>query len=358
MVLDTRDLCRCARFLAAAFILTWACQVLASPKGDIAAARVSQASYRHFLDDLLYAHQGDNRGFGAEHDLAAINIIAEMESYGLTVALEQVEYDDNIYTNIVGTMQGSLFPDQEYIVGAHYDSKDNPGADDNASGTALVLEAARVLTAYESDSTIRFIAFDREEQGLYGSWAYVNDHVTSGILGMISTDMVAWNRGTDTVEIHASPLFDAFKMDVAQAVNTYGDGLSYELRPQSNASDHAPFQQRGVPSCLLIEDWGNPYYHTQGDNVDTPNYIDYAFATRITRVVVGFLVDHAGVQVPLDCNDNGVDDLDDIASGYSLDCDRNFTPDECDPDCDETGIPDVCELAGTFTSSSTELSPL
>lgn len=261
MVLDTRDLCRFARFLAAAFILTWACQALASPKGDIAAARVSQASYRHFLDDLLYTHYGDNRGFGAEHNLAAINIKAEMESYGLDVTLEPVEYDDNIYTNIVGTMPGSLFPDQEYIVGAHYDSVDNPGADDNASGVALVLEAARVLTAYESDLTIRFIAFDREEQGMWGSYAYVDAHGTDGILGMISADMVAWNKDDgDTVEIHASPIFGAFQTDVAQAVNTYGDGLSYELHPQSNASDHAPFQQRGVPSCLLIEDWGNPYY--------------------------------------------------------------------------------------------------
>jgi hypothetical protein len=49
----------------------------------------------------------------------------------------------------------------------------------------------------------------------------------------------------------------------------------------------------------LIEDWGNPYYHTQNDNVDMPNYIDYAYATQITRVVVGFLVDNAGVNVAL-----------------------------------------------------------
>ncbi|MFQ5590097.1 MAG: M28 family metallopeptidase [Phycisphaerae bacterium] len=324
---------------------------------------MSQDNYRHILDDLLYTHVNNSRGFHPQHDLARNNIVAEMESYGLTVTLEPFlcaadVCGDQPYYNVVGTLRGVLRPDLEYIIGAHYDSVDNPGADDNASGVALVLEAARVLVDYDSDYTIRFVAFDREEQGLHGSKGYVAAHSNDNILGMISADMVAYNKGTNRVEIHASALFGAMRADVAEAVTTYGEGLTYELHEQSNASDQAPFQWAGIPSCLLIEDWGNPNYHQYTDSVDTPDYIDYGFATRVTRSVVGFLVDHAGTHVPLDCNSNGQDDLIDIADGVSRDCDLNSIPDECDPDCDASGFPDTCELAGQFVARSQELAPL
>ncbi|UCC30414.1 MAG: M28 family peptidase [Phycisphaerales bacterium] len=147
----------------------------ASPEGEFAAALVSEQNYRHYLDDMLYTHDGDDRGFGPEHDLAQANIVSVLTSFGVTVELEpflfDADYDgtDETYYNVVGTMTGTTYPGQGYVIGAHYDSVDNPGADDNASGVALVLEAARVLSAYESDYTIRFVAFDREEDGLIGS---------------------------------------------------------------------------------------------------------------------------------------------------------------------------------------------
>ncbi len=352
---------RLGRILAVGLALAWARPAIASPEGETAAAKVTVDSYRYLLDDVLYAHAGDNRGFGRGHDLARDNIVAEMESYGLTVTREAFTCPDpcryEIYYNVVGTMRGITYPDAEYIIGGHYDSVNNPGADDNASGVALVLEAARVLADYDSDFTIRFVAFDREEQGLHGSKAYVQNHIHDDILGMISTDMVAYNTGTNSVDIFARAASSPFDTSLAEAVVTYGDGLGHELKDRSILSDHAPFEQARFKACLLIEDWGNPYYHTQADNVDTPDYIDYAYATRITRVVVGFLVDQAGVDVPLDCNDNEVDDLVDIDTGFSLDCNENDIPDECEPDCDDSGVPDACELAQTFTSSSPELGP-
>jgi acetylornithine deacetylase/succinyl-diaminopimelate desuccinylase-like protein len=153
-----------------------------------AADEVSEASYRDFLDNWLYTHAGDNRGVGGpEHDLARDNIEDFFLFYGLDVTLEPFQYSGLTYYNVVGTKLGTTFPNQEYIVGAHFDSVSNPGADDNGSGVALVLEAARILTQYDSAYTIRFIAFDREEQGLVGSYAYVSDHIGDDILGMIST---------------------------------------------------------------------------------------------------------------------------------------------------------------------------
>ena len=243
---------------------------------------------------------GDNRGYGPEHDLARENIFAELESYGLSVVLEPFQYNSVTYYNVVATMPGTTNPDQEYILGAHMDSVDNPGADDNASGTALMLQAASILSQYPSDYTIRFIAFDREEQGLIGSYAYVNAHSGDDILGMLSTDMVAYNTGANSADIFAGSGSVQLQVAVAAAVAEYGQGLSYVQNGLSGGSDHRPFEQAGYQACLFIEDWGNPNYHTQRDSVDTPNYIDYAYAVRMSRTIVGFLVDAAGVQVPID----------------------------------------------------------
>ncbi|UCC28982.1 MAG: Zn-dependent exopeptidase M28, partial [Phycisphaerales bacterium] len=310
-------------FLIAGLAVAPALPALASPEGEVAAGLVSEENYRHYLDDMLYTHDGDDRGFGPEHDLAQANIVSVLTSFDLTVELEPFPYDsdydgtDETYYNVVGTMLGTTYPDQEYLIGAHYDSWFNPGADDNASGVALVLEAARVLSAHDSDYTIRFVAFDREEQMMIGSQAYVVDHAEDNILGMINADMVAYNHGDDLARIFGRPSSDPHKIALAKAVALYSDGLSYFLGGERTA-DHVPFEWVGFQACHLREDFGNPYYHTAEDSVDTPGYIDYAYATQMTRSVVGFLVDNAGVNgVNLDTPDADYDgdgdvDLDDF----------------------------------------------
>ena len=281
--------------------------VIGSDKGLVAGARVREDSYRYFLDDMLYTHAGDDRGFGPEHDLAQANIVSLMEEFGLTVTLEPFDYSGDVYHNVVGTKLGSLYPDQEYLVGAHFDSYHNPGADDNASGVALILEAARVLNAYDADYTIRLIAFDREEQLMVGSSAYVEDHIDDNILGMITPDMVAYNEeGADQVDIHGTAASDPLKFALSEAVSAYGQGVSPSVEGQL-FSDHAPFEWAGFEACHLREDGNNPNYHTPRDSVDTPGNIDYDYATRITRAVVGFLVDHAAVDVLIPTGDFDAD---------------------------------------------------
>ena len=319
---------------ATALFLAPICPAIASEMGQAAAARVSEDSYRHFLDDMLFTHLGDNRGFGPEHDLAQANIYSLMLEYGLAVTLEPVDYPGDGNYNVVGTKLGVTYPDQEYVIGAHYDSVDNPGADDNASGVALVLEAARVLGAGVSDYTIRFVAFDREEQGLFGSQDYVAAHIDDDILGMISADMVAYNNGENHVDIYGRAASNTIKNALAEAVATYGGGLTSTKLGPLDASDHAPFEWEGIPACLLIEDWGNPHYHTQWDSVDTSDYIDYAYATQITRVVVGFLVDRAGVTLELPTGDFDADgdvDLDDADAFFACFTGSNGGPIE--PQC-------------------------
>ncbi len=269
---------------------------------------IDVASYQHFLEDLLYTHPGDNRGFGPEHDLARDNILNTFKSFALDVSLDPFQYNSNTYYNVVAVKLGSTTPDQQYIIGAHFDSVNNPGADDNGSGTAGVMEIARVLASYDFDSTIIFIAFDREEQGLKGSEAYANEHAMDDIRGMISMDMIAYNTGAESVDIYGRSASNGIKTTLAQAVNEYSGGLSYSIYGQRDASDHAPFEWMGFEACLIIEDWGNPYYHTQSDHVEMPDYLDYEFATQIARSVCGWLVDSAGLiasECPWDLDGSG-----------------------------------------------------
>ncbi|MHC4235247.1 MAG: M28 family metallopeptidase, partial [Planctomycetota bacterium] len=213
----------------------------ASEMGQAAADEVSQSSYTDILVNWLYTHPGDNRGFGPEHDLAQDNIVFLFESYGLSVALEPFTYSSSTYYNVVATKLGTVFPNQEYVVGAHYDSVDNPGADDDASGVALILEVARVVSQYDSEYTIRFVAFDREEQGLYGSNAYVDDHIGDDILGMIQADMVAYDPSTNHALIYGSANSLPIKTDLGAAITLYSDGLTYTDDGWNGQSDHAPF---------------------------------------------------------------------------------------------------------------------
>ncbi|MDY7108666.1 MAG: M20/M25/M40 family metallo-hydrolase [Planctomycetota bacterium] len=275
---------------------------IASEEGMFAAEQVSELSYDDFMANWLYTHIGDDRGpNGPEHDMARDNIASLMEGYGLTVELEAFQYWGETWHNVVGTKVGTVYPDQEYIIGAHYDSVSNPGADDNASGVALVLEAARIITQYDSQYTIRFIAFDMEETGLNGSEAYVDDHYTDDILGMISADMVAYDTGTNECNIYGRSASNPIKNTVADAVSEYGDGLTPVIGGDTPYSDHAPFESAGFQACLFIERevWNNPFYHTQDDNYENPDNLNFPYAVKMTRSIVGWLVDEAGVLVEM-----------------------------------------------------------
>ncbi len=389
---------------AVGFIVVAVCSAPASEPGEAAADQVTEASYRYFLGDnegvegILYTHPGDDRGrFGQEHDWARANIVEAFEGFGLSVDLEPFIYSSTTYYNVVATKLGTVYPDQIYVVGAHFDSVDNPGADDDASGVALLLEAARIITQYDSEYTIRFIAFDREEQGLIGSYAFVDAHLSDDIQGMVQADMIAYDPDTDHALIYGRSTSNALKKALGNAIDLYSGGLTYTDAGWNGQSDHAPFDAAGFDACLLIEGevWSNPYYHTAQDNVENPDNINYPYAVKMVRSVVGFLVDNANVlvivadgdynsddDVDLDdfvwfqacfsgdgyayppdmgCEDFDFDldedvDLDDYAElnvllggPYFEDCNENGIPDQDDirlghsEDCNENGVPDDCE---------------
>jgi autotransporter-associated beta strand protein len=261
---------------------------------------VSQSAYTDVLVNSLYTHAGNNRGYGAQHDLARTNIYNAFGGFGLNPVLSPFTYNSTTYYNVVATLPGTVNPSQVYIVGAHFDSVNNPGADDNGSGTAAVMELARILSRRRFDATIVFIGFDREEQGLKGSGAYAAAHASDDIRGMVSMDMIAYNPAGshhDKAYIYGRTASNPIKNDLATAFAAYGNGISCEIGGDVPQSDHAPFEARGKQACLLIEHavWDNPYYHQAADNIDTPNYIDYDYATKMTRGVAGWVATEAGM---------------------------------------------------------------
>ena len=273
---------------------------VASDMGKAAADQVSQTSYDDFLANWLYTRTGHSRGpSGAQHDPARDHILALFQSYGLSAQLEPFVYSGRDGENVVATQVGTLYPNRVYIIGGHYDSVSNPGADDNASGVAAVLECARILSQYQTNCTIKYVAFDLEELGLYGSKAYVQMHPGEDIRGMISADMVCYDPNTNKARLYGRTASNPIKNALAAAITEYGQGLTPNILGQNDASDHAPFEAAGYQACLIIEDqvYNNPYYHTQTDCYDTPGYLNMPFAVKMTRSICGWLVDAAGVQV-------------------------------------------------------------
>ena len=307
-------------FVVCWLVLATAPPVLADPIQAIV-DQVSETFYTTYLRDGLYTRQGNNRNDGQpDHESAKTFIYTTLQGFGLSTVYDTGTYGGIPYTNVVATLPGQVHPDQIYIVGAHYDSVDCPGADDNASGVAAVLEAARILSQYQFERTILFIAFDREEDGLIGSYGYAAAHATDPIQGMLSLDMIAFNH-VDPAYRNKAWITRAYSAAPAGTQNALATALSTysTITPITGVmgySDHVPFAGFGNGSALLIEyamsNYANPYYHQPTDytqnSLGQPQtwtyqgnpylYIDYAYATQMTRGVVGYLAGVAGLMEP------------------------------------------------------------
>jgi hypothetical protein len=258
------------------------------------------ASYRNYLDNYLYTHDGNNRGIGgAEHDPARTSIYNELALFGLSPILQSFSYNSNTYYNVVAQKTGTTPGGGVLVVGAHYDSTGTPGADDDASGVAGVLAIAKALAPYSFANTIVFGLFDREEQGLYGSTAYVQGlGLGAPVVGMVQLDMIAYGS-TAAARIYAGATTAAWDLGLAQSLQLWG-GVTPAFSGVLNRSDHAPFLTAGYPAALVIEqDWAsNPCYHTACDSVDTASYINYGLGTNISRGVAAYLAEQADVPEP------------------------------------------------------------
>lgn len=177
--------------------------------------------------------------------------------------------------NIYGIIPGEI--DEYVLIEAHLDSVGhaNAGADDNASGTASLLELARLLSDKSYKRGLIIFATNGEESGLLGSKTFVKKAATSGLLSkikfVINMDMIAYNKNK-IVDIETDKRFESLAKWMSSLVNTY-TSLKPLITMPAWGSDHVPFIRKGVPGILTIEHWKTktPCYHRSCDKIDTLN---------------------------------------------------------------------------------------
>lgn len=253
--------------------------------------------------------------------------------YGLETYRQNFPYAATTGQNIIGSLPGATQDEAVVIVDGHYDTVANsPGADDNGSAVAGVLEAARILSQYRFAKTIRFIGFDLEEAGLRGSRYYVeNRNVEEDIQAVLNMEMIGYYsdepnsqsfpngfnllfpgayqaisdngfRGdflTNVALASFSPLSNSFQEAASRYVPelsvipvTAPDNL---VPPDLTRSDHAHFWQAGIPALMLTDgaDFRNPNYHRTSDTLGTLNF---TFMSRVVQAVVATAAELAGPQ--------------------------------------------------------------
>jgi len=233
------------------------------------------------------------------NDKAADYIEQKLGYYGLDVYNQSFSSTGR---NVYGVLTGTEYPNQSWMICAHYDDMPSgstaPGADDNASGTAAVLEAARIFSQESFPYTIIFALWDEEEQGLIGSAYYAQQAANAGdsILGVINLDMIAWDSDNDDVaDIHVNTMESSQELkDKMLQINTdYNVDLNIGLpNPPTTASDHASFWSEGYGAILLIEDWDdfNDWYHTTNDKVE---YFNQPYYHKMSKLAFGTLATFA-----------------------------------------------------------------
>ncbi|MCX7995069.1 MAG: M20/M25/M40 family metallo-hydrolase [candidate division WOR-3 bacterium] len=280
-------------------------------------AAVSQDTIQSFILRLQrmytrYATHDSNR-------VVAVNWIRDkLRSYGCDSVYFQY-FSTSYGPNVVGIKRGYLYPTlRKYcLIGGHMDDVPSsgyaPGADANASGTAAVIEAARVMRHYRFENTIYYVAFNAEEQGLIGSDSFAARAYRSGdtILGVINYDMIGYvtpsNPNRDTLNAHYTTAVancSVFVTRFYQAIaDTYTQLKIRHVRNTgtSGASDHASFWRRGYKAMLGIERQLTPAYHTTGDTLGPHLFTNCGvnhlpFATQVIKTGVAAL---AKLAVPI-----------------------------------------------------------
>jgi hypothetical protein len=285
------------------------------------ASVINQVSSDHLMDNLNYLTgikevtvPSGTFLITSRHSDQFTNKIAEeylkqrLESFGLTTTMQ---YFDGGGGNVIATQPGYKYPQKQIIICAHFDNMPNsfiaPGADDNASGTSAVLEAAKILSKMKTDYTIIYALWDKEEQGLLGSayYAYLARSRNDDIIAVINMDMIGWDSNNDNIaEIHYRNYSTSFSIadNMFKVNSTYQIGMNLEgIYPGTSASDHASFWNNNYPAVLLIEDYTfsngfrdfNTKYHTADDKIDL---INRSYFEKCAKLAIGTLATYAGIQ--------------------------------------------------------------
>lgn len=275
--------------------------------------------------DLTMIASASSRASGTQHWKAIQDLCADRFT-ALGFAVERHAYATGV--NVIGTRAGTKLPDERVVISAHYDSVTNcPGADDNGSGVAGTLEAARVLSKQSHDRTLVVACWDEEERGLIGSTAYVTRAKASGdnLVLSIVFEMIGY-RSTAPMSQKTDPALEAVFPDAGAQImaNEYRGDFALVVNDETAAtavadlqgvakdiglpvvnlsllaplkrsldqlrrSDHAPFWDAEVPALMITDtaEFRNPHYHCLRAMPDVLADIDFDFATMNVKIAVG-----------------------------------------------------------------------
>lgn len=312
-------------------------------------ARNIEATIRKLVSfgtrNTLSEQNDPKRGIGAARDWLYAEFLKAAEASGGRMTVEKQSYEQakaarvpqpTIITNVVATLRGSQpqSASRMYVVSGHYDSMcntpidakcDAPGANDDASGTAAVLEMARVMAKYEFEATIVFMAVAGEEQSLLGSTYFaeqakqknwnVDAMLTNDIIGNTLGGNGVRDRGNVRVFSEGVPSNETpAEATTRRSVGGENDSPSRQLArfiketqetflPQfkvmliyrrdryGRGGDHIPFLERGYPAVRFTE--VNEEFRHQHQNVrvengvqfgDLPEFVDFAYVANVARV--------------------------------------------------------------------------
>jgi Zn-dependent M28 family amino/carboxypeptidase len=254
-----------------------------------------QTQQKDFISALI--ETAPSRGTHKQRAQAADFLLKKLKEAGLPAKRQTYQYPNihdlldlfvppyrgqNIVSHIPATQ-----PSEEYIViGAHYDTVlDSPGADDNASGVAIIFSLGQALLELkERDVNFLIVFFDHEEDDGSGSKAYLRTLQKEGlsIISMHNIDMIGWDGDKDkTIELE----FSTDKMENIYRSAATAHGVT--ITPVTyNSSDHIPFRQAGIEVVCMSEEYNSgdstPHYHKATDTIET---LDFEYLASTTLIL-------------------------------------------------------------------------
>ena len=279
------------------------------------AASVSEATLRAHVQALA----GDigERNVWRPHALhaAADYLRRQWEAQGYWVAAHEVTFERRRWANLEVSRPGRQAPDEIVVIGAHYDSVfGSPGANDNGSGVAALLELARLFAARDTGRTVRFVAFVNEEPPFFrtsdmGSRQYARAARAKNedIRAMLALETIGYYDDAPGSQRYP-PFFSLFFPDrgnfigmvsnfgsralLKRAVAAFRAASDFPIEhvatfgwvPGVDWSDHASFWSEGYPAIMITDTalYRYPYYHSARD---TPDKVDYARLARATAAL-------------------------------------------------------------------------
>ncbi|HEU0147887.1 MAG TPA: M28 family metallopeptidase [Bradyrhizobium sp.] len=266
-------------------------------------ALVDRISRQTYEADLTHLVAFNTRNSTSAQFAAACDFVdGQLAALGYVTSRQTIQVSGSPSENVIALRDGSGPASRETVlVSAHLDSinlqgniaSPAPGADDDGSGSAGVIEIARALKDHQGVHDLQLVLFGGEEQGLFGSKQFVatlTEAKRAKLRAVVHMDMIAsLNSASPTVLLEGAPVSQAVIDGLSAAASTY-TGLAVQTSLNPFNSDHVPFIRKNVPAVLTIEgtDDANDAIHSPRDTLDR---INFDLALEILRMNTAFVVD-------------------------------------------------------------------